>query len=125
MKVRFRYVFELREPPGGGLQRLRNRLEANRRHGMLRARALWLGATGVVAAAAVVVVSRLDLVRAQAEEPLQGRGDMVAALAAPSMERALEEPVSVPQRARGATAVQRVVLPDDDVVFYLIGTESP
>jgi hypothetical protein len=125
MKVRFRHVFELREPPGGGLQGLRSRLEENRRQGALRARARWLGATGVVAAATVVVVARLDLIWVQAAGPPPGRGDMVAALVAPPVECAQPEPVSVPHRARGATAVQRVVLPDDDVVFYLIGTESP
>lgn len=32
------------------------------------------------------------------------------------------EPVTIPDERRGDTAIQRVALPTDDVIFYLIGT---
>ena len=49
---------------------------------------------------------------------------MRPALASLGLAPAAAEPVSVPSFEQGATAVQRVPLPTDDVVFYLVATRN-
>jgi len=119
-----RHVFESREPPRGGIEGLRARIETQRRAGATRARALWIGTAGAVATAAVLLVMKPGSLTpvASSAEPLPGSGDMVPALVALGLHQQPSESVSVPSGAKSTTAVQRVPVADADVVFYWVAS---
>lgn len=102
-------------PPSGGWGRLRRRIEADR---IRRARGRRMRA----ATAVLVVVGALGWAGLRrgvaprvASVDLGRAGIGVNQLELPT------EPLTLPESARASTAIQRVDLPTDEVVFYLVG----
>lgn len=102
-------------PRPGGWGRLHRRIEEeNRRRTRLR--------RVQTAAAALVVIGLVGWVgllrdAAQRVAPV----DLVRARVGLSQLEAPAEPLTLAESARSSTAIQRVELPTDEVVFYLVG----
>lgn len=125
MKLGHQHVFDVRQPPAGGLQRLRARLDDGHRRASL-GRVLWIGAAAVVAAGVAIAVSSSGVeLRSTSPAPLPGAQEMLPVLAGLGMAAAPDEPVSVPDEARARIAVERVALPTDDVVYYWVASAEP
>lgn len=130
MKLGRRQVFEQVDPPAGGLARLRARLDVEQ--GRARRAGFWVAASTValtaIAVAGAALAPRLGLpaedTTGSPVDSLPGTGQMGPALASLGLAPVAAEPVSVPSAERGATAVERVPLPTDDVVFYLVATRT-
>jgi hypothetical protein len=110
------------EPPSGGLQRLRRRLDAEPVEAPRRRR--WRISWVTAAAAAAVVVVWLAVAPAilggptlmvAAEEALPGLVHL--GLADPP-----SEPVTVPEEERSRVAIERVTTATDAVVYYRVVT---
>jgi hypothetical protein len=111
-------LFVTLEPPPGGPARLRSRMDREQRR---RARLRRLRSAAVVGVlGGVLVIGGIALGPGVAPDPLPAELDLVrmalGQLAPPI------EPVTLPEAARMSTAVRRVPLPTDEVVFYLIGS---
>ncbi|MGE0791736.1 MAG: hypothetical protein AB7S26_39035 [Sandaracinaceae bacterium] len=118
-----RDVFAMREPPTGGLRRLRERLEAERR----RRRARWLAAStalGLAAAAAIaLIVGDADRATDRGARLCAGWvAQPDPALVSLGLAAAPPPGVSVAADARDRIAVQRVTDSDDDVVYYRLAS---
>ena len=109
-------LFETLEPPPRGLAGLRGRIarDARRRVRVRRAQAL------AAATAVVAIVSWATVGPRSRPAPLPAEFDLVlmhlGLLTSPS------EALTIPADQRGATAVRRVPLPTDQVVFYMVGS---
>jgi hypothetical protein len=114
-------LFELLDPPPGGLTRLRAGLRAERRR-RTRNRTL-AGALATAAAAAILLV--LLVPGGGARTPLPGlESDLLAVRL--GLAEAPEEVVSVRPDLRREYAVRQVPTSDERVVFYLVGSrETP
>ena len=106
-------LFETLDPPPGGLPKLRERLE-----GDARWRRRGRPALGVSAGLLVVVVVGWVVSSPSEEQDIPPEFDLVrihlGQLPPPS------EALTIPETRRGQTAVRRVPLETDDVVFYLV-----
>ena len=106
-------LFETLDPPPGGLPKLRERLE-----GDVRWRRRGRPALGVSAGLLVVVLVGWVVSLPSEEQDIPPEFDLVrihlGQLSAPSETLTISDPLS------GQTAVRRVPLETDDVVFYLI-----
>lgn len=116
MKDEHERLFETLEPPPGGLVGLRERIERDAR------RRVRLRRVQAVAAATVLVALVSWTAFSPRGEPdtLPAEFDLVrmslGLLAPPS------ETLTIPEDRRSETAVRRVPLPTDEVVFYLVGS---
>ena len=125
MKLGLQQMFERVDPPSGGLATLRARLDAEERR--TRSARWWLAGAAVAAIATVAVLFGPGLVTSSQVATfasLPGAREMGPALIAVGLAPPASEPVSVPSSARNATAVQRVPLATDDVVFYWVATRN-
>lgn len=108
--------FETLEPPPGGLEGLRSRLARDTRRRRVRARVL----AGVGAFAVLLAATWTARAPGYTADDLPPEFDLVR------MHLGLtplpSEPVTIPEHRREDTAVQRVPLPTDDVIFYLVGS---
>jgi hypothetical protein len=110
-------LFEVLEPPPGGLASLRERIRQRARR-RSRARRAAAG----VAAVAVLAFAALLLHGPPREESLPpGFGSSLWAIGL-GLADPPSDPVSVPPDARDHQAVLRVPTTDDRVVFYLVGS---
>lgn len=109
-------LFETLEPPAGGLEGLRSRLARDTRRRRIRTRAL----AGTATLAVVAVATWATLASRS------GADDLPPEFALARMHLGLmplpSEPVTIPDERRGDTAIHRVPLPTDDVIFYLVAT---
>jgi hypothetical protein len=112
MNQRDERIFEVLEPPAGGLDRLRARLGHDRRR-RTAFRIAWAGAASLVLAAATVLMLTLP---AGSPEEFRDARVHLGLLPRPS------ESVTIPVGSRHRTAALRVPLPDDRVVFYRVST---
>ncbi len=113
-----RDLFATLDPPSGGPARLRLRMDREKRRS---ARLRRLRSAAVVSVlGGVLVIGRIPLGPGAAPDPLPAELDLVrmglGQLAPPV------EPLTLPKAARVSTAVRRVPLPTDQVVFYLMGS---
>ncbi len=109
-------LFETLEPPRGGLVGLRARIERDARRRRLQRR---LGSTAVATVLLVVIGwsalgPRREVVAASPELDLVRM--QLGLLAAPA------EPLTLPAGQHRDTAVRRVPLPTDEVIFYMVGS---
>jgi hypothetical protein len=110
-------LFEVLEPPPGGLARLRARIEAHERS--MRRTGLLFGAAGL--AAALLLITVLLLAPPAHRALLHGaEGDLLAIRL--GLAAAPEEPVTIPPALRGSYAASRVPTSDDRVTYYRIGS---
>ena len=109
-------VFETFEPPPGGLARLRERID--RRMGW-RARVRYVPAA-TAASLLVALVSWTAFNPGGRPAPPPAELDLIrmhlGLLASPS------ETLTIPVDQRSTTAIRRVPLPTDQVVFYMVGS---
>ncbi len=113
-------VFEVLEPPAGGLAELRLRIAAER-----TPRRAWFGGLALAAAAAVALV----VARPPTQEP-GGELDPGLLRSEPTLAILLSEPQVEPVIVRpgqaGRLALRRVELPDAQVVYYRVaGANAP
>lgn len=111
-------LFAILEPPPDGPARLRSRMDREKRRSARRRRLRSAAVVGVLGG--VLIIGGIALGPGVATDPLPAEFDLVRmALGqiAPPI-----EPVTLPDVARVSTAVLRVPLPTDEVVFYLIGS---
>ena len=110
-------IFQVLEPPAGGLAALRSRIRRDQRR---RAWTLRLAtATAGMAVIAVVVVSGFWVSRDPGPTLDPGSDLMAIRL---GLSEPPSEPVTVPPAYRHDFAVQRVPTTDDRVVFYMVGS---
>jgi hypothetical protein len=109
--------FELLEPPRGGLALLRARIERDSRR---RFRLRWMSAIAATAGVLVliVVITRLETRPAQPPKP----DPFLLARVQLGLTPAPEEPVTVPAEYRHRTAVRRMAVRSDEVVFYQVAS---
>ena len=116
-------LFEVLEPPPGGLTRLRSRIRRAERQ---RVRTWQLASATAGVAGIVVAVLLIPTFIGSQTRPLDLGSDLMAirfGLADPPT-----EPVTIVPEHRHQYAVQRIPTTDDRVVFYLVGSrrsESP
>jgi hypothetical protein len=119
MNERREKLFDVLEPPPGGLTGLRGRIERDRRRRVTSRRVQLLAAATLVAALAGWSL----LAPGGGEEPLPPQFDFarmsLGQLPWPS------ETLTLAEDERGEIAVRRVSLPTDEVVFYLIASVEP
>jgi len=111
-------LFAILEPPPDGPARLRSRMDREKRRSARSRRLRSAAVVGVLGG--VLIIGGIALGPGVATDPLPAEFDLVRmALGqiAPPI-----EPVTLPDVARVSTAVLRVPLPTDEVVFYLIGS---
>ena len=125
--MRFQELFKTVEPPPGGLEKLRSRLdeEETKRFPLLM-RISYAGAALVVALALLLLVSR-PFTRAPEEKPFN---ELLARSTDPSLVRygvkeAPEAAVSIRRENRGRMAVMEMPVESDEVIFYWVVTLSP
>ena len=110
-------LFDVLEPPRGGLAGLRARLEREGRR-RARARRMRWAVAGCVALLVLVAVSPW-LRSTSAVDPLAA--ELQLARMRLGIERAPTEPVTIPVAERHRVAAQRIPLSTDLVVLYRIG----
>jgi hypothetical protein len=104
-------LFEMLDPPSGGLERLRTRIESE------PARRLQLATAFLLLLATLGLATQLPYGERYAHLPELDHARMRLGLGAqPS------EPLVIPEEERGLTAVRRVSRPTDKVLFYLVGS---
>jgi len=116
-------LFELLEPPPGGLTRLRSRI---RRAEHRRARSWQLASATAGLAVIVVAVLLIPTFNRSNGQPLDIGSDLLAIRA--GLVDPPAEPVTIVAEHRGRFAVQRIPTTDDRVVLYMVGsrlTERP
>lgn len=109
-------LFDTLEPPAGGLVRLRGRIARDTRRRARRRRVRSVAAATLL----VAMVSWAAIGPRGQQPPLPAEFDLVrmslGLLAVPA------EALTIPESRRSETAVRRVPLPTDQVVFYLVGS---
>jgi hypothetical protein len=112
-----RDLFPPLDPPPHGLQRLRTRIDSERR-ARRRWQRVWIPATAAAAAASIIALVSIALPDPVELPPAIETSllRMQIGLAEPPV-----EPVTLLPHVRDALAVRRVDLDTDRVVFYLVG----
>ena len=111
-------LFEMLEPPAGGLTRLRARI---RRDQVRRVRAFRFAITAAGIAVMVTVALVAGLFPGAAPVLLPGLESDLLAIQAGLVEPPAE-PVSIPPALRRDFAVRRIPTSNDKVIFYLVGS---
>lgn len=111
-------MFEILEPPAGGLTRLRARIRQDQ---VRRVRNSRLTVAGAGMAVVAVVALAAGLFPGPAPVLLPGLESDLLAIQAGMVEPPAE-PVSIPPALRRDFAVQRIPTSDDKVIFYLVGS---
>jgi hypothetical protein len=115
MREDIRVGFDSLTPPPGGLVGLRRRIKEDRAR---RAR----GRRASAVTAAVVVIGAVGWAGWRGvPDPSVASPDLLRAWIGAGQLPSPTEPLTLSESARASTAIQRVDLPTEEVVFYLVG----
>jgi hypothetical protein len=124
-KIRWRDVFEELDPPPGGLEGLRRRLDEVEMHRLRRSPSALVWQTAAAAVVCAVLVLAMAGVLRHANEPERRWRQQIISLANPALVRlglqlAPTDTVTVPPAARDQIAIKQVSVDTPGVVYYRV-----